>query len=414
MVKQSTTSMQQFQVNYNGLRAFTTTLNFTFRDKKITEEFKKQGYVDNQTILLLSQSRFNFGEGFITGDLYYQAATEQTAKLQKVFVKVTQGTGNYIYLGDLNHNGVADENEFQLTAYDGDYVIVTIPTDKLYPVIDLKTNTRWRVDFSRGLKDNSFWAKILKPVSTETSWRIEENSNETDTKKIYLLNLSSFLNDSTTLRGAQIFQHDFNFFKNSNDFSARLRFSQTKSLNQYSGGIERAYFRERGLRLTFRMIPEISNQTDIVNQNDNMISPPITNRAREVSRNSFATDFSYRPEQNIEVGFKVESARSIDDHPATPITVDMNSQTLRLTLSFQNTGRLRLEFERTELTASSDSYSIPFEITKGNVIGKNYFWRAFFDYRINSFIQTSLSYDARMQGSSRVIQTMRAEAKAYF
>jgi hypothetical protein len=409
MTKQSTTSMEQFQVNFRSLKEFSTSINFTFRDKKYADDFKNKGFTDNQTILLMSQSRFNFGEGFIVGDLYYQAATEQSAKLQKVFVKVTKGTGNYIYLGDLNNNGIADENEFQLTAYDGDYTLVT-----LYPIIDLKTNTRWRIDFSRGIKGDNLWAKILHPVSTETSLRIEENSNETDTKKIYLLNLSSFLNDSTTIRGSQLFQHDFNLFQNSNDFSARLRYTQRKSLNQYSGGNEKGYFRERGLRMTFRLIPEISNQTELINQTDNMISPPITNRAREVLKNSVSSDFSYRPEQNIEVGFKLESARSIDDYPAKPITVDMNSQTLRLNISFQNLGRLRIELERTELTASSESYNIPFEITRGNVIGKNYFWRAFFDYRINSFIQSSFSYDARLQGSSRVIQTMRAEAKAYF
>jgi hypothetical protein len=412
--KQSNTSMEQFQINFRSLKEFTTSVNLTFRNKKYTDEFRKRGFLDNQTILLLSQSRFSFGDGFIVGDLYYQAATEQTAKLQKVFVKVTKGTGNYIYLGDLNNDGIADEGEFQLTAYDGDYALVTISTDKLYPVIDLKANTRWRIDFKRGLKGDNLWTTILKPVSTETSWRIEEKSNETDTKKIYLLNLSSFLDDSTTISGSQLFQHDFNFFQNSSDISARLRYTQRKSLNQYSGGIEKGYFRERGLRLTFRLVPEISNQTDVINQADNMISPAITNRAREVSKNSISSDFSYRPQQNIEVGFKVEAARSTDEYPAKPITIDMNSQSLRLNISFQNLGRLRIELERTELIASSESYNIPFEITRGNIIGKNYFCRAFFDYRINSFIQTSLSYDARIQGSGRVIQTMRAEAKAYF
>jgi len=37
----------------------------------------------------------------------------QDSKLQKVFIKVPQGQGNYKYLGDLNNNGIADENEFE-------------------------------------------------------------------------------------------------------------------------------------------------------------------------------------------------------------------------------------------------------------------------------------------------------------
>ena len=414
MTRQSNISSQQYQLGYKGLKEFSTTISIAFRNKEYTEEFRQKGYGDNKTVLILSQSRFNFWDGFIAGDLYYQASTEQTAKLQKVFIKVTKGTGNYIYLGDLNNNGIADENEFQLTAYDGDYIMITLPTDKLYPVIDLKTNTRWKVDFSRLARGNDFWSKVLKPISTETSWRVEENSNDPDTKQIYLMNLSKFLNDSTTITGSQVFLHDFNFWQNSSEFSARLRFNEKKSLNQYSGGTERGYFREEGLRITFRMIEEISNQTELINQTDNMISPPETNRAREVSGSSFSTDFSYRPVHSIETGFKIESAKNTDIHPAVPIIVSTNSLTLHLNFSFENQGRLRIEAERTELTASSGSYNIPFEITKGNVIGKNYFIRASFEYKLNSFIQTSLSYDARLQGDSRMVNTMSAEAKAFF
>ncbi len=412
--KQSFAYTQQYQLLYRGVKEFSTTLNFTLRNKKITDAFKKKGFSDNQTVLLLSQSRFNFVNGFATGDFYYQAATEQSARLEKIFVKVPKGSGSYIYIGDINNNGIPDEDEFQLTAYDGDFIIVTVPTDKLFPVIDLKINTRWRIDFSRIMNGNNFWAKVLKPISTETFWRIEENSKETDSKKIYLLHFSQFMNDSTTIRGSQLFQNDLNLFQFSSEFSVRLRYIQRRSLNQFSGGIEKGYFRERALRIRFRMIEEINNQTDMSSQTDDMFSAVTTARARQIRRNDFSTDFSYRPLPSIEVGFKIEAGRSVDNYQKPPITVDMNSLALRVNFSFENIGRLRIETERTELISSSNSFNIPFEILRGNVIGKNYFLRAFFDYRISSFIQTSLSYDARLQEKSRAVQTMRAEARAYF
>ena len=414
MIKQSNAVAQNFQLNYKGLKEFSTSLSVTFRNKKFTEDFRRQGFSDNETVLLLSQSRLNLWNGSVQGDVYYQAATEQSAKFEKVFLRVPKGTGNYVYLGDLNNNGIPEENEFQITSYEGDFILITIPTDKLFPVMDLKANTRLRIDFSRMLSDDNFLTNFLKPIATETSWRIEENSKEPDTKKIYLMNLSYFLNDSTTIRGTQLFQHDINLFQNSSELSFRLRFLQRKSLNQFSGGIERGYFRERGLRIRFRMIEEINNQTEIINQTDNLISPPTSNRARTITRNDLTSDFSYRPVRDVEVGFKIATGRSQDDFPKTPTIVDQNSITLRVNLSFENIGRLRIEAERTELTSSSNNFNIPYEITRGNSIGKNYFWRVFFDYRLSGFIQTSLSYDARLQGSSRVIQTMRAEARAYF
>lgn len=414
MREQYSAATQQFQLNYRGLKEISTSISMSFRNKKYTEEFRKNGFGNNQTILLLANSRINLWSGFITGDLYYQAATEQSALMEKVFLKVQKGAGNYIYLGDLNNNGISEENEFQLTSYDGEFILITIPTEKLYPVIALKTNTRWRVDLSRIFTGGDFWAKILKPISTETFYRIEENSKDPQTSNLYLLKLSKFLNDSTTISGSQLFQHDLNLFQNSNEFSFRFRFTQRRSLNQFSGGTENGYFRERALRIKFRMIEEISNQTEFANQTDNLVSPATTNRARLVTRNNISTDFSYRPQREIEIGFKLEAGRSEDNFQFIPSIIDLNSITLRVNFSFENIGRLRIEAERTELISTSNSSNLPYEMTRGNVIGKNYFWRVYFDYRISSFVQTSFSYDARVQGSSRVIQTMRAEARAYF
>lgn len=412
--KQSLAKTKQLQIGFKGLKEFTSTLNFTMREKNYTEHFKKLGFSDNETILLLSQSRFNLWQNFILGDFYYQAATEQTARLEKVFLKVSQGSGNYIYLGDLNSNGIADENEFQITSYDGDYILITIPTEKLFPVIDLKSYLRWSFDFEKIINGKDLFSLALKALSTETFWRIEENSKDKNTRDIYLLRFSKFLNDSTTLKGSQLFQQDFNLFKNSSDFSIRFRYLQRKSLNQYSFGTEKGYFKERSIRIRFRLVKEISNQTDFVNQVDNLISQTTSNRTRKVDRNDLSTDFSYRPLREIEVGFKILVGSSKDSYPLVPTIVDINSFMFRINYSITNFGRLRLEAERTELLTNSKTSNIPFEITRGNVVGKNYFWRVYFDYKIGSNIQTTLNYDARLLGNSRVIHTMRAEARAFF
>lgn len=411
---QSRAYTQQYQFNFRGIKEFTSTLNISFRNKKFTDEFKKKGYNDNQTILFLSQNRFNFFNNFIAGDLFYQASTEQSTRLEKVFVKVPRGTGSYIYLGDLNNNGIPEENEFQLTTYDGEYIVVTIPTDQLFPVIDLKTNTRWKIDFNRIITSDDFFSNALKAISTETFWRVEENSKEPKTRDIYLMNFNRFLNDSTTIRGSQLFQQDINLLQFSNQFSIRLRYVQRRNLNQFAQGTERGFFKERGIRIRFKMIEEINNQTEFINQIDNLISPPTSNRARKVNQNSVVTEFNYKPASNIEAGLKIQVSRSEDTYSQKPTTVDQNSITLRATLSLANIGRLRIETERTELISNSSNPNIPFEITRGNIIGKNYFWRVFFDYKIASYVQTSFSYDGRLYGKEKVIHTMRAEARAYF
>ncbi|MFN3695440.1 MAG: hypothetical protein ACK4UV_10565, partial [Ignavibacterium sp.] len=120
------------------------------------------------------------------------------------------------------------------------------------------------------------------------------------------------------------------------------------------------------------------------------------------------------PVRTIEVGLRLRVGRNEDTFPAQPTIIDLNGQAIRLNVSFLGTGRLRIELERNELLTNTNQIFIPFELTGGNQIGKNYFWRVNFDYKLSSNLQTTISYDGRLQGSSKPIHTMRAEARAYF
>lgn len=414
MIQESNSKTYSLEMNYSGVREVNTNLVLTFRNKTYTEDFKLKGFLDNETILIRSRTKFGFWDRLLNGDLYYEVSTQKSAKLQKVFVRVEQGTGNYIYLGDLNNNGIADENEFEPTLFDGDYIQVTLPTDELFPVIDLKTSTRWKINFSELVDVKTLIGKIVSPISSETYWRIEENSRETAYGNIYLLKLSTFQNQNTTIRGSNYLQQDFFLFENDQELSFRFRFTQRTALNEFSSGYERYYNRERSLRIKFKMIKEISNQTDLVNQIDNVSAPINSNRIRQINSNNVISEFSYRPDKNIEVGFRIKAGTSEDTYPATPTIINLNSQLIRFNLSFLGTGRLRIEIERNELNANTSENVIPYELTNGNQIGKNYFWRLNFDYKLSSFLQTTISYDGRVQGANKVIHTARAEARAYF
>lgn len=413
MYRESRSTSQFYDFAYTGIREFSSNLNLTFRQKKYSDDFKQKGFLDNETILVRSLSRFNLWSP-LSGDLYYEVSTQKSARLEKVFIKVEKGTGNYIYIGDINNNGIADENEFEPTLFDGEFIQITLPTEELFPVIDLKTSTRWKVEYGKLFTERGGLQSIFEAFSSETYWRVEEISKETDFKKIYLLNFSSFQNEQTTIRGFNLIQQDFFVNENDQDLSFRFRYSQRKSLNQFSGGYERAYNRERSLRLRLRLIKEFSNQTDIINEQDNVYAPVTSNRKRLINSNKVISDFSYRPERNIEVGFKVQVGRSQDDYPSIPTIIDNNSQALRFNFSFAGSGRLRMEVERSELIGKSNQNILPFELTRGNAIGKNYYWRLNFDYRLSANLQSTINYDGRLLSGSKPVHTARAEVRAYF
>jgi hypothetical protein len=413
-VDESKTYAHTYSLNYRELREFTSTVDFSFRKKKYSEIFAQKGFGDNESVQIRSQSQIKLLDRMIDGSIYYQTSSERSAKLERVFVRVPQGTGGYSYLGDLNQNGIAEENEFVPDPFEGDFIQTTVPTDELFPVIDLKFNTRWKVDFSNYFKSSNYLDKAISSLFTETVYRIEENSRVTEPEKIYLMNFNYFLSDSTTIRGFNFFQQDLHIFKNERDLSFRFRFTERNSLNQFSAGIEKSYQKERSVKVKFRMVDEINNETEYINEIENVAAPINTGRSRKTVSNKIISDFSYRPFTNFEMGFLFSVGRLQDNFPITPTVIDENKLSLRFTLSLLSKGRLRMEVERTELLTSTNENIIPFEITNGNLIGKNYIWRANFDYRISSNLQTNINYSGRLQGKGRVINTFTAEARAYF
>lgn len=410
--KESISKTQSYELTYNATKQVNTGFSLTIREKNYDQKFKEKGFSNVQTILIRNQTKFNFSEP-ATGDLFYEVSTQKTSKYERVFVKVEKGTGNYKYLGDLNNNGIADENEFSLTLYDGEYNQINMPSEKLYPVIDLKTGMRWKFNYGAFFSNNSIFQKILSPLTSETSLRIEENSQEENYKKIYLLNLSAFLNEKNTIRGNNYISHDFFILENNQEINFRFRYTQRKSLDQFSGSLEKGYNNEKSIRFKFKMIEEISNQTDYILTNDNISSNIQNNRVRQLKGDVLATEFSYRPGKNIEVGFIIKSGTNTDFFPAKPTIVETNSQLIRFNYSIANAGRIRVELERNELIANTTNNFIPYEITGGNNLGKNYLWRVNLDYRISNFLQSSASYDGRLV-NSKPIHNVRAEVRAYF
>lgn len=418
-LRQSQSATQSFAWKLSEWNTLTSSLDVTLRERKFTPAFRALGNSDIKTVLVRNQTRFApFSRGVET-DLFYEVSTERASRFERVFVRVAVGSGNYKYLGDVNNNGIADESEFVPARFDGDYIATTLPSDELYPVIDLKTSGRLRLTPSRFLNaSGSFWSDLLRAVSTETYVRIEEKSTEPDLKQIYLLHFHRFQSDST-LSGSTFVTQDVNVWEGRPEFSARLRYAQRKGLNRFasstsSGVQERSFTRERSLRLRWQLVTEIAHQLDVVNRVDRVMSTEPSLRLRNIESNLLSFDISYRPYQNIEWGMKFEVGKASDVHPVPKVDADLNTQALRLVYAFEGAGQARAEFGREEILLSGATQSFPFELTGGRVQGKTFLWRVGFDYRVTQFIQANLAYDGRSEGGRPPIHTARAELRVFF
>ena len=384
-----------------------------------TEEFKQRGNVDQDVMLVRSQSQYSLFQRGLETEWYYEFSNQRAARLERVFVRVAKGTGNYIYLGDLNGNGIADENEFQKVLYDGDYTVTSVESDSMYPVSSLKASTRWKFVPSRIMgKPATTFEKMLQALSTETYLRVDEKNSNPDTKQIYLLNFSRFLDPSYTIAGSNQILQDVFIFEGKKDLSFRFRFNMQNGLTQYVSDVEDSHLIERSVRMQSQMLPEIGNQTDFINKTDQLTASSFSTDARDLLSNGIRSDFSYRPERNIEVGFVLSGSEITDRLYARNRIADLDGQEIRIVFSLPTTGQIKFDLQRQEAVLTNvpqDSLStLPFEFTEGRVVGRTYLWSAAFDYHIASNFQLSVNYEGRKEGDHSIVHTFRAEARAFF
>ncbi len=407
--------IQTYGLQLRSWNALSAQAAVTIRDRTVTEDFRRLGQGDLQTILTRLSSQYAPWKRAVTLDLLYEVSTERTARQERSFFAVPLGQGNYVYAGDRNGNGVQDVDEFEPTRFDGDYVMVLLPSQTLVPTIDVRTGLRVALTpsiiWSAG---TSWWKDLLRNLGSETTLRIEEKSTDPVLSHVTLLRTSGFLNDSTTIRGFQTIRQDLLLFDQNPEFSIRLRTDHSRALTQFASATERSYRRENSIRLKSQLVREIGLNLELASSTDRLSSGEMSNRSRDIEAMQASGDLAYRPWPRIETGF-VLTMKSATDHRADgDLEAAINAQTLRTVLSFEGPGRLRLELERNEVVLSSSSALFPFELTDGRPEGRSWVWRLNVDYRLLSSVQATISYLGRVEGLRPAVHTGRAEVKAFF
>ncbi len=405
---------QSLLFHLNEFYDFETDLNVTNYQKNFTEEARLKGNSNTEALLIKWTTKYSPLKNSIESETDYSVNTQKTSRLDKIYIKVVKGSGNYIWT-DKNGNGIEENDEFDATRFDdGEYILRTFPSDNLIPIIDLRTSWRFKLKPYRSDDFNFLGDFIKSKISSETYVSIDEKSQSSKLSDIYLLNFSSFLNDSTTISGSQQWIQDLFYDELNRNFNLRFRYSQRKSLIQYSLDIEKRFITERSIRTNLKIIENLYNQTDF-GYGENQFQTTSTVRPKFLIQNWFIIpDLSYRNSFVWEIGLKsfLDSRRNKQSETQKAVVW---TEVLRYSYSFQNKGRFHSEIEMTRTSISKKvGEFIPYELSNGNPDGKLYVWRSSFDYRLSDFITSFVSYDGRLSNNDPAIHTFRAEIRAFF
>ncbi len=416
-----------------GIGGFSSNIDLTVRDKRYTDDSSYAQNGGNQSTLLLRfEPRYTLASHGLSVDALYEISNQRAARLQQVFVPVPQGLGSYYYLGDLNHNGKPDANEFAPATYAdlGDFVLITVPTEQLFPTTDLKSNFRLHLDPKDlfGFQNPTNWMQTaLANLSSESYIKIEETSTDTVPSDIYLFRLSHFRNDSTTINGIMELGQDFNIMENNPDESFRLHYLERESAAQYNTGLQSAFLAERSIRGRFRPSFEFSNETTVTSTTDESAGDSLSvNPPHNTSTLGVTTNWSYHPVgSKFDYGTILAFSRAVEHTFSPELTALTDAITFNTSYALETRTRLRASLERDEVTLSetpSGVVTLPYALTEGKSVGQTWLWSLALDYQFGSGIVATIAYDGRNEpgdllgssGQRVTINNARAEVRANF
>ena len=403
--KASTGVSQRYGLRFRYLKWLNTSFDLLFSNKRYSEVFVNRGNKNLNTTLVRSQTRLNPLEGGIESDWFYEVTTGRTAKIDRIFQRVPKGTGTHIYIGDINGNRIIDYPDFQPSRFDGEFILFLLPAGDVVPSVDIKTSSRVRINLRRIFTSGSLISRILAELSTETYFKINEQSTDPDRSKLYLLDFSKYLSDNYTLNGDNLLIQDFYVRENDLNWSLRFRYTQKKGLTQYALSRDRVYFREQAARARWQLVEGIVNQTDFYLRRDMLTSDIYSIRNRSIFSHEEVMDWSYRPDQRLEIGFlfSLKNSKNFDT-----TRIDNNNQTIRIIYSIVERGQLRGEITREEVTINKSS------LTGGKSIGKTWLWRLTCEYRLSQILMFTGQYDGRSENGGLPIHALKMELRAFF
>ncbi|HMB90662.1 MAG TPA: hypothetical protein VKP65_07435, partial [Rhodothermales bacterium] len=386
-----------------------------YRVRSFSPFFIGRGQQDNKSVVLRWNGRFLPFERSVNLNWFYEALTEQTPKLQEIYVRTGAELGEYVW-EDANGDGVIQIEEFipERTQDEGTYVRTFIPSDSLFSTISVQSRVSLQLEPGRNWKQaEARWKRLLSNVSTRTSVQIQEKSKDPNLARIYLLRQQYYRDPTNTLRGLLRFTQDLTLFRNVTRYGLDLSYNLIRNLSVLAADTESRFVNEWRGEATFRPNAKWGVRLLSALQENRTVSENFDSREFDIDGFSVEPELSFNPLRTLQLSSSVsygEKRDAVRDLQATVIKVPFTAR-FSLARLLSLTGRV----EMADVSLNGDAVGLAnFELTDGRGGGTSFLWTLTGWYQISSLLRATLSYNGRAPADAPTLHTVRLQLSAVF
>ncbi len=414
----SISTTQRYYWNVSDWKDLNSTIEFVQRRRVFQGKFADAENPNKLTKLVSSTVDYYPWHRAAALNVNYQVTDERIQDRKIVFIPVPPNTGNFTQ--------VSPDSFIQVPPGQGDWVQGSVRSDQFTSIVELKFGTRLRIDLFRFFENHKrtddsvhsdtdrVWQRIVKMLSTETFFQVEENQKQPELS-FYFLNLKKFQNDKNTLRGSLLFRQDL-FANQAHGLSVRLRYELQKSFSDVlTNGNDRRRREIKNIRIRKQVSTSwaFENEAEYgINRKHSTIHVSGLNSDFSLSAFKTSTLLSYRPKQEIEIINKCVISLSKDKISSASAKAVAYSP--EIIYSFKNRGRADIAATITRIYLRTGAAPLPFELTDGHADGWNASWLFSLNYRLSNNTSLAFNYSGRKEPKQSIVHLGSAEFRAFF
>ncbi len=406
----------QTQFNYRPGSVFNTDGSVGYRVRRFSEHFRvNEKREDAESVLLRWNAQWRPYKRAIELTTRYEASTERTPTLQEIYIRTGPELGQYVW-EDANEDGAIQIDEFipERTPNEGAYVKTFIPSDSLSSIISVRARARLQFEPARIWgKESTGLKRVLRQISSRTTFEVQEKSREEDIAEIYLLNLDKYRSSLNTLNGRIRVGQDLLLFRSIPNVGVDIRFNQLRSLSELAAGEESRFLNVWSIESRFAPSRKWGLKLRAESEDNRLGSEAFASRRYDIRGTRLEPEISFNPTNTLSFVASSAWAKKTDaegDRSASVLKIPFEMR-LRKIRKAQITARAEVAF--VDLQGEALGLSL-YELTDGRGAGTSYLWGLNGDYTLNQFLRLSFAYDGRAPADAPVLHTLRVQMSALF